>query len=261
MTSQQTQQAIKGRLVWHELMTTDLAAAQAFYKKVVGWGTKQWEGNADYMMWMAGDKPVGGLMPLPAEAAKAGAPPNWLTYVEVPDADETVAQAKSLGAQVLAGPEDIPQVGRFAVLQDPQGAVFAILTVASPLPDETDPEVLEFSWHELITTDWKAAEAFYRALFGWEKKQEMDMGELGTYFIFGRDRFMYGGMYTKPADMPAPPHWLPYARVESVDAAVERGKESGGMVVAGPMEVPGGDRIAVMMDPQGAAFAVHSKAP
>lgn len=254
-----TTQATRGRLVWHELMTNDPEAAQTFYKKVIGWGTQPWEGNIDYTMWMAGDVPVGGVMNLPEEAAKSGAPPNWLTYVEVPDADETVAQAKSLGAQVLAGPQDIPQVGRFAVLQDPQGAVFAIITSASPMPDETEPRVLEFSWHELVTTDWKAGAKFYGALFGWEKKQEMDMGEMGTYFIFGRDRFMYGGMYNKPAEMPAPPHWLPYARVDSADAAVERAKAAGGTVLHGPMEVPGGDRVAIMMDPQGAVFAVHSK--
>lgn len=256
----QTTKATRGRIVWHELMTTDRAAAQTFYEKVVGWGTQAWESNTDYTMWMAGEKPIGGVMTLPEQAAKAGAPPHWLTYIEVPDTDATVAQATGLGATVLVPAQSIPSVGRFAVLQDPQGAVFALMAFEASYGEETDPEPMEFSWHELVTTDWKAGEAFYQALFGWEKKSEFDMGPMGTYNIFGRDRFMYGGMYNKPAEMPAPPHWLPYARVESADAAAERAKEAGGTLLHGPMEVPGGDRIAIIMDPQGAAFAVHSKA-
>jgi len=256
----QTGQATLGRIVWHELMTTDPAAAQAFYKKVVGWGTQAWENNPDYTMWMAGQKPIGGVMTLPEQAAKLGAPPHWLTYVEVTGTDQAVKQATASGATVLVPATTIPTVGTFAVLQDPQGAVFAVMTFETPWGEETDPEPMEFSWHELVTTDWKAGEAFYQELFGWAKKSEFDMGPMGTYNIFGRDRFMYGGMYNKPAEMPAPPHWLPYARVESADAAAERAKEAGGTVLHGPMEVPGGDRIAIIMDPQGAAFAVHSKA-
>jgi predicted enzyme related to lactoylglutathione lyase len=252
--------AIRGRIVWHELLTTDPAAAIVFYSKVVGWGTQAWENNPDYTMFTAGEKPIGGVMTLPEPARQAGAPPHWITYIEVPDTDATVAQATALGATVLVPPETIPTVGRFAVLQDPQGATFAIIAVETSFGEETDPAPMEFSWHELVTTDWKAGEAFYQALFGWEKKSEFDMGPMGIYNIFGRDRFQYGGMYNKPADMPAPPHWLPYARVESADAAAERGKEGGGVVLHGPMEVPGGDRIAILVDPQGAAFAVHSKA-
>ena len=255
----QPAQATRGRIVWHELMTTDPAAAQAFYGKVVGWGTQAWENNTDYTMWMAGDKSVGGVMMLPEPARQAGAPPHWLTYIEVDGTEAVVEQATSLGATILVPPTPIPTLGTFAVLQDPQGAAFAIITFETPPPDEADPAMMEFSWHELATTDWQAAERFYSALFGWEKKTEFDMGPLGTYNIFGRDRFMYGGMYNKPADMPAPPHWLPYAQVESADAAAERATKAGATLLNGPMEVPGGDRIAVLIDPQGAAFAVHSK--
>jgi uncharacterized protein len=255
----------RGRFVWHELLTSDPAAAKPFYTEVVGWGTSQWPAPpdgapVDYTMWMAGEAPVGGLMTLPPDAAAAGAPPNWLAYVAVPDVDATIAQATQLGGGVLMPAMTMPGVGRFAVLRDPQGAAFAVITGEGSSPAETDPRPLEFSWHELVTTDYKAADAFYHALFGWETKSEFDMGPMGIYHMFGRDRFTYGGMFNKPAEMPAPPHWLHYVQVESADAAAERATRAGGTVVNGPMEVPGGDRIAQIMDPQGAMFAVHSKA-
>ncbi len=257
--------AQRGRFVWHELMTKDTKAAESFYKEVVGWDTGKWGGaeapaDMDYTMWMAGQTPVGGVMAVPEEAAAMGAPPSWLAYVEVPDVDQTIARAIQLGAKQLGEAQTVAGVGRFAVLQDPQGAAFCIITSEANLTEEGDPQPLEFSWHELVTTDYSKADAFYRELFGWQKQDEMDMGPMGKYLMFGRDRFMYGGMMNKPADMPAPPHWLHYVRVDSADAAAERATKAGGTVINGPMDVPGGDRIAQIIDPQGAAFAVHSKA-
>jgi predicted enzyme related to lactoylglutathione lyase len=192
-----------------------------------------------------------------------GAPPNWLAYIAVPNADETIAQATRLGGTVLVPAQSVPNVGRFAVLQDPQGAAFAVIKgeTSMPVPEETDPKPLEFSWHELMTTDAKAAVAFYTALFGWAKKSEFDMGAMGIYYIFGRDRFQYGGIMNKPAEVAAPPNWLHYVQVDNADEAAKRAEKVGGKIINGPMDVPGGDRIAAIVDPQGAAFAVHAKAP
>lgn len=119
------------------------------------------------------------------------------------------------------------------------------------------PEPKAFSWHELATTDHLAALRFYADLFGWSKLSEADMGPIGIYVLFGRGERQYGGMYSKPAEMPAPPHWLLYVRVASLDAALTRVRDGGGQMLNGPMEVPGGDRIAQCVDPQGAAFALH----
>lgn len=250
-----------GRFAWHELLTTDTEAAKRFYTEVVGWKAQAWgDGSIPYTVFLNGETPAAGLMKLPQEAAAMGAPPNWLAYVEVDDADATIAQATKLGATLLGDAMTMEGVGRFAVLRDPQGAVFAVLTSARELAPETDPAPLEFSWHELITADHKAAVQFYEALFGWKKQDEFDMGPMGTYYMFGRDRFTYGGMFTKGADMPVST-WLYYAQVPgSADAAAERATKAGAKIFNGPMEVPGGDRIAAMFDPQGAAFAVHSKA-
>jgi len=190
-----------------------------------------------------------------------GTPPSWLTYIEVPDVDATANDVAKRGGRILSPPRAIPQVGRFSVLQDPQGAVFAIITNETAMPAETDPKLMEFSWHELITTDLDAGKEFYHAIFGWEDRgDEFDMGpEMGKYKMFGRDRFTYGGMFKKPAQMPAPSHWMNYVLVDSADAAAARATKAGGTVINGPMDVPGGDRIAAIMDPQGAVLSVHSK--
>ncbi len=255
------EQDLHGRFVWYELMTTDPKAAEGFYTKVVGWGTRPYPGmEPPYTTWMKGEAPVGGLMAIPPEARAGGAPPNWMMYVGVPDANATVEQAKSLGGKVEAGPTQIPNVGRFAVLSDPQGAVFAVLQPEPPgegaMP-EGPAEVLDFSWRELATTDAAGAVSFYTTLFGWEKQNASEMGGLGLYQEFGRAGAPLGGIYTKPKDMIAPPHWLLYTRVPDIQAAVETATSQGGKLLNGPMEIPGGDRVAQLADPQGALFALH----
>jgi predicted enzyme related to lactoylglutathione lyase len=263
-TTRDDRLATRGRFVWHELMTKDPKAALTFYKQVVGWTTQKWQGSGtttdvDYTMFMAGETAVGGVMPIPPEAAAMQVGPSWLAYIAVPDVDLTVDQVTKLGGGVHAPARTMPDVGRFAVLHDPQGATFAVISGEGKVTEETEPKRFEFSWHELVTTDYKAASKFYFSLFGWDKKREVDIGAMGTYFVFGRDRFTYGGMFNKPTNLTVPPHWLNYVQVESADAAAERATKAGGKVINGPMEVPGGDRIAQIVDPQGATFAVQSK--
>jgi predicted enzyme related to lactoylglutathione lyase len=250
-----------GRFVWCDLITSDPKEAEAFYTKVAGWGTMPWTaptpGSMAYTMWTVAGAPIGGLMALPSGAP---APPYWLGYVSVPDVDEAVSQAESLGGTTVEKAADIPSVGRFAVLADPQGAMFAVFASAGQTPGhEGMPLVGEFSWHELMTTAYSSAFRFYQSMFGWEKLSEHDMGPLGVYLEFGRNAAPMGGMFNKPADVPMPPNWLQYIHVDSVDRVAELVKESGGTILNGPMDVPGGDRIAQCMDPQAAAFAIHSR--
>jgi predicted enzyme related to lactoylglutathione lyase len=249
-----------GRFVWYDLMTTDLGAAQAFYTKVIGWGTMPWDGPMPYTMWThAPEAALGGLMALPDDAKAAGAPPHWLGYVSTPDCAATAKKATELGGRVMVEPADIPGTGIFAVLTDPQGAVFAIFQSVSGMPEDTQPEVKQFSWHELATSDYKAAFAFYSELFDWTTTEDMDMGEAGIYRMYGFGQWPIGGMFNKPVEMPAP-GWLYYIRVPDVKATVEVVKQEGGKILNGPMEVPDGGLVAQCLDPQGAAFALHSTA-
>jgi predicted enzyme related to lactoylglutathione lyase len=187
-------------------------------------------------------------------------PPHWLAYVSTPSVDTTVQQAVDLGARTIVPPTDIPNVGRFAIVADPQGAVFAGFTPQPAQPkDETEPAMGEFSWHELVTHDYPAAFRFYERLFGWEKGTAMDMGELGVYQMFGRNGVPIGGMYNALPGAPMPPAWVHYIRVPDVHRAAETVTRLGGRVTSGPMEVPGGDWIATCTDPKGAMFAIHAK--
>jgi predicted enzyme related to lactoylglutathione lyase len=249
----------RGSFVWHDLMTTDPQGAISFYSKVAGWGTQPWEGPTPYTMWTAGPAPIGGVMQMP-EGVQA--PPHWLGYVSTPSVDATVDAAKKLGASVLHQPTDIPSVGRFAVLADPQGVAFAVYSSNNPAPpSDAAPAVGEFSWHELVTTDPEAAWSFYSTLFGWEKTSAMDMGPMGVYQMFGLSKDVpFGGMFKQPAEMPGPPAWCHYVKVDDVNRAVEAAKSHGGQIINGPMEVPGGDWIAQGIDPQGGMFAVHAAA-
>jgi uncharacterized protein len=244
---------ILGRFVWHELLTTDTAAAAAFYTKVVPWRTAP-SSMPGYTIWMAGQTQIGGLMALPTEPAAT--PPHWLIYIGTPNVDATCAQAQGLGARVVKVPADIPNVGRFAVLTDPQGATFALFTPGAGPPPGPQPTFGGFSWHELATTDVAAALRFYGQLFGWRKGAGHDMGAMGVYQIFEQGGEQVGGM-CRPGSVQSAPSWLSYVHVADCGRAVNVAKGAGGRLLHGPMEVPCGSWIALMNDPQGGAFAVQ----
>ena len=255
----------QGNPCWYELGTTDPAAAGRFYAEVLGWAVSDsgMEGMV-YLLARAGEEMVAGLT---SNAGQAGAPPpNWLTYFAADDCDATAAAAEAAGGRVLVAPADIPGTGRFAVVADPQGAVFGLLepdmsrmteaqrkkalTTGAFDPDKTG----HGAWNELMSSDPAAAEGFYAGLFGWTKARTLDMGEAGTYRILshkGRDIGAVMGMGNAPV-----PAWLPYFGADPVRAAMARIEAAGGTVHHGPHEVPGGMHIAVATDPQGAWFAV-----
>lgn len=252
--------ATPGRFIWHELLTTDPDGAIPFYERVMGWSTMPWDQDPSYRIFAWKGVPMAGLMTLPEEARSMGAPPHWLSYVSVRDLDATLADATRLGAMTYVDAMEIPSVGRIAVLGDPQRAVFGIYEPSASAGHGSDePGLGDFSWHELTTDDWKAAWEFYQSLFGWEYDSQFDMGPMGTYWMFrraGGDRTL-GGMFNRPPEIPAS-HWLPYARVPNAQRAADLVRQNGGTVLNGPMEVPGGDFIVQLMDPQGAVFAVHA---
>jgi predicted enzyme related to lactoylglutathione lyase len=250
--------ASQGKFVWYDLMTTDTKAAEAFYCGVLGWAAKD-SGmpGMSYTILSVGETMIGGLMPLPPEAAAAGARPMWTGYIGVDDVDAMAARVKQAGGSVHKGPEDIPGVGRFAYVADPQGAGFILFKGASDAqPVEPAMGTPGFpGWRELHAGNWESAFAFYSGLFGWTKAEAVDMGPMGTYQLFATGGDPVGGMMTKMENMPAP-FWLYYFCVENVDAAAKRVTGGGGQVLNGPHEVPGGAWIVQCLDPQGGAFAL-----
>ena len=243
--------------VWYELMTTDMDAAKAFYGAVIGWFAQAADqSHTRYTIMSAGDRPVASLMPLPEPVRQAGGRPGWLGYILADDADVATEEVRRAGGTVHRAPDDIPGVGRFSVVADPQGAVFMLFRPSGgdnpPAPPMTPGHV---GWHELYASDWPAAFDFYAGRFGWTKADALDMGPMGTYQLFAAGGEPIGGMMNKPDGMRAPV-WTFYFVVPAADAAVGRITEHGGQVLMGPHQVPGGSWIVHGMDPQGAMFAL-----
>ncbi|MEZ5316365.1 MAG: VOC family protein [Vicinamibacterales bacterium] len=247
----------RAHVIWYELMTTDSQAALAFYSALFGWTGKPTPGvSGPYTILSAGDVGLGGMMDLPKAALAGGAKPGWLMYLGVSDIDDYTARVKAAGGQVLMTPTEIPTVGRFSVVTDPQGAAFIMMTPVSrePMPVVPDRTPGHVGWRELVTKDGTAAFEFYRTMFGWEKTGEYDMGAMGTYHLFttgGAKGASEGGMMSMAPGMPGPA-WTYYVNVDALDAAVARAREAGGTIVNEAIQVPTGEWIAHLVDPQGA---------
>lgn len=244
--------------VWYELMTSDATAAEAFYRSVIGWQTADaGMPGMRYTLLSVGDTAIAGLMDLPAEARTAGARPGWLGYIAVDDVDARLAQLLQAGGAVHHPAQDIPGVGRFATVADPQGAAFCLFKGSSaeqpPQPAAGTPG--SFGWHELCAGDLVSAWPFYSSLFGWTKDEAMDMGAMGIYQLFAAGGPAIGGMMTRPPEVPQP-CWLYYVNVEAIDAAAARVKAASGQLISEPMAVPGGSWVVQCLDPQGAMFAM-----
>jgi predicted enzyme related to lactoylglutathione lyase len=200
-----------------------------------------------------------GMMALTPEMTEGGARPAWMGYVAVDDVDAKAAEFEKNGGSIHMPPTDIPGIGRFAFVADPQGAmiyVFKPIMPDGPLPDMPKPrEQGTVGWHELYAGDGAEAFEFYAKMFGWTKDQAMDMGPMGIYQLFANGGEAIGGMMTKHPDTPSP-RWNFVFSVDALDSAVDRVTSNGGTIAAGPMEVPGDEWAAQCLDPQGAAFGL-----
>ena len=241
-----------GTFIWHENNSTDAENAKSFYTELLGWQTEAWPGEQEYTIIKVGDKGHGGIA-----AAQGGAPSHWMGNVFVEDVDEVARRAEAAGGKVLYGPEDIPEVGRFALISDPQGAA---LSAFSPKP-QGEGELGEgvFVWDELHTSDPAAAKSFYGEVLGWTARDE-DMGGF-TYTIFqNRAGTDVAGCSQLREGEPGT-NWLVYIGTDDVDATTARAKELGATVHVEPSDIPNVGRFSVLEDPPGAAFGLFKPIP
>ena len=243
-----------GKFVWHEQVSSDPKAAEGFYSKLFGWQTEVFKpGDADYTMISSGGSAHGGY----GKAMEGAPPPHWLSHVRVDNIDETVEKAKAAGGKLAAGPFEMKDVGRIAIIGDPQGAY-----ISAYQPENEGPAAQGvFVWDELGTTDVDGAQRFYEEVFGWTTA---DMGEeYGGYRIFkhdARDDTGVAGVMQLPDDAKGS-FWQPYVAVEDPDATTAKAKELGGSALMEPMDVPKVGRLAVLRDPQGAQFGIIRPEP
>ncbi|NEU13006.1 VOC family protein [Methylobacterium sp. BTF04] len=252
-----------GQFIWYELLTSDVPAAEAFYRSVVGWQAAPADvAGMAYTRFSAGATPVAGLMELPEEARASGGRPGWIGHIAVDDVDAFARRVSEDGGAIHRPPADSPGIGRFAVAADPHGAAFVLFAPGLPSDGSRPPPVGSTApgnvgWRELHAGDRVTDFAFYSGLFGWTPTEAIDLGPMGLYQLFAMGgEQAEGGLMTKPPQMQGPPMWLYYFTVEGIDAAAARVTEAGGQVLNGPHQVPGGAWILHGLDPQGALFAL-----
>ena len=248
-----------GTFCWPELATRDAGGAKAFYAALFGWtfdDTPMGEAGTYTMLKQAG-RDAGALYQQGKD--QAGIPPHWGAYVAVASADQAAAKAVGLGAKQRMAPFDVMEAGRMAVLEDPQGAIFAVWEAKKHIGATVLDEPGALCWTELMTTDTAGARRFYSALFDWAS-EDMSMGPM-TYTVFKLgDKRKAGMMALAPEMGPLPPHWLSYFAVRDSDATVAKAIMMGGRVAVPPTDIPGVGRFAVLHDPQGATFAILGEA-
>jgi predicted enzyme related to lactoylglutathione lyase len=237
---------------WVDMGSPDLDKAKAFYGGLLGWNCP--EGPAEsggYSVCTLRGKSVAGLSP----QMSPDAPPVWMTYVNVDDADATVAKVKAAGGMVFVEPMDVPGAGRMAIFADPQGAVIGLWQPAAHTGAELVNEPGTYCWSELVSTDLDGAKAFYKAVFGWGAAEQGPPDEPAAYIEWKLGDRSMGGLMPKQPDMPAemPSMWGVYFAVADVDASVAKAQELGGSLFMGPMDIDPG-RFAVLADSQGVMF-------
>lgn len=252
----------EGTPIWYELLTKDAAASTAFYEAVVGWKVQPPNPHDEkrYQMIDSGHGFAGGIMQLSEQMCANGAKPTWLFYVGVNDVDATAEKVKKAGGAILMQPFDIPNVGRIAMIADPQGIPLYIMRgTTHEASTAFDPRGMgKCNWNELATPDQARANEFYAKVFGWNYPDKMAMPGMGDYVFVSAAGTTIGATMTQAEG--APRGWQFYFRTPDIDVAAEKVKKAGGMVHAGPMDVPGGDRVIVASDVHGVPFGIVAAA-
>ncbi|MEM6909068.1 MAG: VOC family protein [Pseudomonadota bacterium] len=252
-----------GDFVWYELATSDVDKAKEFYGPLMGWAFEvSGQPEMPYHVFSKDGVQVGGMLSLTTDMIASGAQPLWAGYVEVEDVDASLVKGKEAGANVYVEATEMPEVGKFAMIADPQGAPIYLMSSASEEDSASfakhEPHDGHCAWNELVTTDPAGAKAFYTDLFGWEKTEEMDMGPMGLYEMYSANGYGVGAIMQKPEMMPMSA-WVYYLRVPDIQVAADFANANGGQLMGEPTQIPGGDYVIQGTDPQGAFFALIGK--
>jgi predicted enzyme related to lactoylglutathione lyase len=249
------------RFAWRDLMSVDPEISGAFFTALFGWTQVpiEIEPLGVYRQLFHGDHILGGILALDPAIKH---PSHWLSYIDVASLDAAVAKTARLGGTVASAPAEIPGVGRFALLADPQDALFCALEwhagAARPPEPEEAAEPGEIAWNELLTADPTAAARFYGKLFNWTARSSVDAR--GPYRTMVRGDRPTAGMRARLPGM-AMSAWLIYFEVADLDVSLERVRELGGRVVSDVVEDERFGRFAYAADPTEAGFGLMQSVP
>lgn len=231
-----------GSPVWVDLATTDAAASTAFYGALFGWtATEPSAELGGYQSFTLDGRRVAGLTPMGG--------PIWMTHFSTEDAEATAASVAGHGGQVLYEPMDVADLGRLAICEDPQGAPFGLWQPGRHRGAEAVNTADALVWNELHTTDVAAASAFYTAVFGWTAAE--DPAGDHDYTVFS-----VAGRPVAGAEQQGEPHWRVWFGAVDTDGSAARATELGATLEAGPFDIGGVGRAAVLSDPIGASFGL-----
>jgi len=234
---------------WVDIGTPDLAAGLRFYQDLFGWEAQDMGEEAGrYNIVSKNGRQVAAISP-----AQDPGPPRWTTYINVDDVDDIAKRVESAGGTVVVPPMDVMSAGRMAIFSDTTGAVIAAWQPGEHTGAQLINEPGAFTWSELSTSDLAKSKAFYSEVFGWGWGGSDEYAEAQ---VNGRT---IGGVMLRSPDMPAevPDTWLVYFGSDDVDAQAKKASDKGATVVVQPTDIPNTGRFAVLIDPQGAAFALY----
>ncbi len=246
-----------GQFCWVELTAANWQQAKDFYCNLFNWTAIDDPIGDDkyYTMMQVDGKTVAAMFEITPEQQANGVMTNWLSYVAVDDADKTCEIAQDMGGDIISGPHDVMTAGRMAIIQQPQGAVFAIWQ-GNEHPGiglrDTDNTLC---WNELATKSASDSKAFYHNLFQWECIDSLMEGMEYTEFVAANKP--QGGMLEMTEEWgDTPPHWMAYFQVADCDQAAEKAESLGATICVPPSDIPEVGRFSVINDPQGATFSI-----
>ena len=245
-----------GHLCWVDLMSRERASAKAFYCGLFGWDAddQDTQGGPPYTIFTLDGQQVAGLGEMSDEMKASGMPPVWNSYINVVEVDAATEKAAELGATVVMPPMDVMQAGRMAAIQDPTGAFVSFWQPLAHCGAQLVNVPNTWVWNELYTSDPETALTFFGDLFGWTFEKQAEAQH--DYWIHSTGVRMNGGLMRKPPEMEhVPSHWNVYFHAADLIATLAKLEELGGNIVFPPFDVSVG-KIAVVTDPQGAAFCL-----
>lgn len=241
----------QGKFVWNDLLTEDVAAAKDFYGQLFGW---TFEELGHYTVIKNDDQSIGGMLQV-GEDSKTIEVARWVCSLSVADVDKAAALVTEEGGTVYKGPLDMPARGRGALVSDPQGAQLLLLHATGGDPEDKEPVIGSWLWHELWSIDTEASLDFYQKLVGYDYA-----GEKSDYLILLKDEQWRAGI-RKVSTTEYGLRWVPVVRVTDTEDTAERIKKLGGRVLIGPRPTPSGGSVALLSDPSDALLIIQRWSP